>query len=77
MQDASDPKHTSLIKLGKLANTQKFDQLEEHWPEAVANPVIELKWKGWRGECREIRDLVGGFKRFIMTEVLPGRRSKM
>ena len=38
MQDAAASKPPSLIKLGKLANTKKFDALEEHWPEAVANP---------------------------------------
>lgn len=38
MQDASAPKPPSLIKLGKLANSKKFDQLAELWPEAVLNP---------------------------------------
>ncbi len=38
MHDASASKPTSLIKLGKLANTKQFDKLEEHWPDAVANP---------------------------------------
>ena len=45
MQDASSPKPPSLIKLGKLANAKKFDQLEELWPEAVTNtayPVDDL-----------------------------------
>jgi len=42
MQDASAPKPPSLIKLGKLANAKKFDQLEEHWPEAVANPEYPI-----------------------------------
>lgn len=43
MQDASAPKPPSLIKLGKLANTKKFDQLEEHWPEAVSNPEYPVE----------------------------------
>jgi transcription elongation factor GreA len=41
MQDAAASnasKPPSLIKLGKLANSKKFDQLEDLWPEAVANP---------------------------------------
>ena len=38
MQDDAAAKPPSLIKLGKLANTKKFDQLADHWPEAVANP---------------------------------------
>jgi transcription elongation factor GreA len=38
MQDASAPRPPSLIKLGKLANTQAFDKLAELWPDAVACP---------------------------------------
>ena len=36
MQEATAPRHPSLIKLGKLANARKFDQLEDLWAEAVA-----------------------------------------
>jgi transcription elongation factor GreA len=37
MQEASAPRFPSLIKLGKLANARKFDQLEDLWTEAVAS----------------------------------------
>ena len=43
MQDAAASKPPSLIRLGKLANTKKFDQLEEYWPEAVANPEYPVE----------------------------------
>ncbi len=38
MQDDSQPRPPSLIKLGKLANTQQFEKLSTLWPEAVVNP---------------------------------------
>jgi lipoprotein signal peptidase len=42
--------------------------------EAVENPAVSLKWSGWRGEVRELRDLVGSFKRYIVTELFGARR---
>jgi transcription elongation GreA/GreB family factor len=41
MQEASAPRFPSLIKLGKLANAKKFDQLEELWAEAIGAPEID------------------------------------
>ncbi len=38
MQEASAPRYPSLIKLGKLANARKFDQLADLWAEAVEAP---------------------------------------
>lgn len=38
MQDAPVPRPPSLIKLGKLANTQAFEKLAELWPDAITSP---------------------------------------
>lgn len=32
--------------------------------EAIENPAISLRWKGWRAEYRDARELVTGFMRF-------------
>ena len=42
--------------------------------EAVENPAISLRWSGWRGEFREIRELLGSFIHFVSTGLFGARR---
>lgn len=36
--------------------------------EVIDNPQISKRWNGWRAQCRETRELVGRFARFVANE---------
>lgn len=42
--------------------------------EAIENPAISARWKGWRTEYSQFRELIASFKRFVVGEFFGANR---